>query len=91
MSKTIYYIGAGASCGKRDRAKSIIEGILLSQRLLHKLQGLGSILQKQKSRSRDILLFMGSISGLMIEVLISLRTYLLHGETPEIKKTCWLH
>lgn len=27
MSKTIYYIGAGASYGKRDRTKGIIEGI----------------------------------------------------------------
>lgn len=26
MSKTIYYLGAGASCGKRDKDKKIVEG-----------------------------------------------------------------
>ena len=34
MSKTIYYIGAGASYGKRDKDGAILEGIPSLQRYI---------------------------------------------------------
>lgn len=57
MSKTIYYLGAGASYGKRDESKNILEGLPVVSEIPQEFDAFYDFIKTVKIPEKDYIVY----------------------------------